>query len=241
LEVLQFREPVSAWTHGAWMLLGLPATLLLWRLSRGDRPKQLALLVFGISLMVCYAGSTLYHGVRLPVGQIALCETVDQIGIFVLIAGTYTPAAFTLLHGRWKWGSLALMWFVAVAGITLRSFFWGLPPWLYTGLYLAMGWAVVLAYFQLARVLSHRSMFPLVLGGVFYSAGALLNLARWPVLAPGVVGPHEILHLFVMAGTLTHVVFMVRRIALFDRRAADLTQTESDLLGTALEPSRAGG
>jgi hemolysin III len=195
----------------------LPGTLFLWRLSRGDRAKQIALLIFGLSLTVCYAGSTLYHGVRLPPAQIALCETVDQIGIFFLIAGSYTPLAFTLLQGRWKWGSLALVWFLAAVGIALRTLIWNIPPWLYTGLYLAMGWGVVVCYFELARVLSHRALLPAVLGGVFYSIGAVINLAKWPILWPSVVGPHELFHLFVMAGTLTHFAFMVRWIVPFDR------------------------
>lgn len=215
--LLDFREPVSAWTHGAGVLLGLPGTLLLWRLARGDRPKQLALLVFGLSLVFCYAGSTLYHGVRLSPAKIALCETVDQIGIYLLIAGTYTPLAFTLLRGRWKWGSLTLIWLLAVLGIGLRCVVWDSPRWLYTGLYLAMGWGVVACYFELARVLSHRAMFPAVLGGVFYSLGAVVNLVRWPVLLPHLVGPHEVLHVFVLAGTLTHFGFMVRRVVPFER------------------------
>jgi channel protein (hemolysin III family) len=63
---LHFREPVSSWTHFAGVLLALPATLLLWRAGRGDRLKQLSFLVFGLGLSTCYAGSTLYHGVRLP-------------------------------------------------------------------------------------------------------------------------------------------------------------------------------
>jgi hemolysin III len=215
--LLDFREPVNAWTHCAWMLLGLPGTAFLWRLGRGDRPKQLALLVFGLSLVCCYAGSTLYHGVRLSRAEIALCETVDQIGIYLLIAGSYTPPAFTLLQGRWKWGSLTLIWLLAAVGIGLRCLFWNLPPGVYTSVYLAMGWGVVLCYFELARVLSHRALFPAVLGGVFYSVGAAINLAKWPAPWPHVVGPHELLHVFVMAGTLTHFGFMVRRVVPFAR------------------------
>src|SRR4051812_43336873 len=99
-----FHEPVSAWTHGAWLLLSLPATLLLWRESRGDRPKQVSLLVYGLSLACCFAGSLLYHGVTLSEPLDRLFLTLDYIGIFLLIAGTYTPIAFTVLQGRWKWG-----------------------------------------------------------------------------------------------------------------------------------------
>src|SRR5437868_5254482 len=63
---LDFREPVSAWTHGAWLLLSVPATLLLWRAARGDRAKRGGFLVFGLGLAACYAGSTVFHAVRVP-------------------------------------------------------------------------------------------------------------------------------------------------------------------------------
>jgi hemolysin III len=142
---------------------------------------------------------------------------VDHIGIFFLIAGSYTPVAFTLLQGRWKWGSLALIWSLAAVGIALRSLIWDAPPWLYTALFLAMGWGVLVCYFELARVVSHRAMLPAVVGGLLYSVGAAINLAKWPALWPSVVGPHELFHVFVMAGTLTHFAFMVRWIVPFDR------------------------
>src|SRR5712692_2222920 len=99
---LILREPVSAWTHGAWAMAALPATLLLWRLCRGDRVKQPSLVIFGVSIVLCFGGSMLYHGVRLPAAQIEICRQVDHIGIYVLIAGTVTPAATVLLSGGWR-------------------------------------------------------------------------------------------------------------------------------------------
>ena len=84
------------------------------------------------------------------------------------------------------------------------------PAWM-TGLYLGMGWGVVACYAELAKVVSHRALIPLVAGGVFYSVGAILNVLHWPTLWPGVVGPHELFHLFVIAGSLAHyyLVFKV--------------------------------
>src|SRR5205085_7674312 len=126
--------PVNAWTHGAWMLLSIPATLVLWRQSRGDHPKQWSLLAYGLGLFCCFAGSTFYHGVRLPPRYVDMFETLDHVGIFLLIAGTYTPAAFTLLRGWWKWGSLTAAWLLAAVGIGLRLCASDLNPFLSTGL-----------------------------------------------------------------------------------------------------------
>jgi hypothetical protein len=77
-------------------------------------------------------------------------------------------------------------------------------------LYLAMGWGALFVYFELAKTFSHWTLLPLPLGGVFYSVGAVLNLARWPVLFPGVFAAHELFHFFVIAGSACHVFFMIK-------------------------------
>ena len=104
------REPVSAWSHCAGLLLALPGILLLWRRSGGDPAKRLSLLVYGLSLAFCYAASTLYHGLRLPADRLAAFDRLDRVGIFALIAGSYTPLAWGLMRGRWRWGTLATVW-----------------------------------------------------------------------------------------------------------------------------------
>src|SRR5437667_263006 len=100
---LTFREPFSAWSHCTWLLLSIPATGLLWRRSRGDLARRLSLLVFGVSLAACYAGSTLFHAVRLEPIWIDWFDALDHVGILILIAGSYTPVAWNLLQGRLKW------------------------------------------------------------------------------------------------------------------------------------------
>jgi hemolysin III len=223
---LDFREPVSAWTHGSGLLLSIPATALLCRRSQGDPARRLSLLVFGLSLVLCYAGSTLFHALRLGPGALYWFDVIDHIGIFILIAGSYTPAAWNLLHGRLKWGTLVSVWLAAGIGTGLLlicgifSIFWS------TVFYLAMGWGAIFCYVELARVHSHRIVFPLLLGGILYSLGAALNLAHWPVLWPGVLGPHELFHLFVMGGSTCHFLFMhdVVAVARPAGRAADAEQ-----------------
>lgn len=215
---LTFREPVNAWTHGLWAVCALPACLLLWRVCRGDRLKQFSLLLFGICFFLCFGGSTLYHGVRLPTAEIDLCRTVDHIGIYLLIAGTVTPAAVVLLRGRWRQATLLGAWCLAVLGIALQLAWPDAPPWLYTLIYVGMGWGVCLGYFEMARVLPPGGMRPIWMGGLLYTIGALINLADWPPLAPGVFGAHELWHVFGMAGSFCHFWFMVRWVAPFERR-----------------------
>ena len=146
MDWLMVREPFSAWSHAMWLLLSLPATVLLWRLGRGDRLKQFGLLVFGLSLSCCFAGSVLYHSVRLPQPQLEWFEMLDFIGVYLLIAGTVTPVALVVLRGRWRWGILATVWLMGASGIGLRLAGVPLSRFVSTGIYLGMGWAVILSY-----------------------------------------------------------------------------------------------
>ena len=113
MELLDFREPVSAWSHCAGLLLALPGTLLLWRRGGTGYGKRLSLLVYGLSLAFCYSASTLYHGVRLPAARIDAFARLDSIGIFALIAGSYTPLAWCLMRGRRRRWTLGIVWGVA--------------------------------------------------------------------------------------------------------------------------------
>src|SRR4051794_1054446 len=213
MDILHLREPLSALSHGLWSVLALPATVILWQRSRGSLAKQISLLVFGASLAFCYTGSTLFHGVRVSAEQIALYDRLDHIGIYVLIAGSYTPLAWNLLHGRWRWGVLTTAWLSAAAGTMLLMISGMQSLKLFTLLYLAMGWGAIPCYFQLAGALSHRTVLPLLLGGFLYSIGAILNLSHWPDLWSGMVRPHDIFPLWVMAGSFAHYWFMLRVVA----------------------------
>lgn len=208
MDFLDLREPVSAWTHGAGLLLSLPVTLvLLWR-SWDDPRKGASLLVFGLSLAACYGASALYHGARVAEDRLQIFRLMDHVGIFTLIAGTYTPIAWNLLRGRWRRATLTSAWLAAAVGASLHLSCGTLPPWLSTALYMVMGWGAVFCYAELARTWPHRLLRPILTGGVFYSVGAGINLLHWPNLWPGFLESHELFHLFVIAGSATHVWFM---------------------------------
>jgi hemolysin III len=219
MEWFAFRQPVSAWTHASWWILSIPTTLLLCRLARGNLLKQFGFLIFGLCLALCYGSSTLWHALRLPDTDMDLFATLDYAGIFALIAGTTTPILLVVLRGPWRVGSVAATWLIAACGITVSFFHAIMSNQVFTILYLGMGWGMCFSYFQLTRVLRHRQMALVLVGGLFYSVGAVLNWAHWPVLLTGWVGPHEVFHLFVMAGTVTHFLFMVKVLLPFRPRS----------------------
>jgi hemolysin III len=215
MEFLDFREPFSAWSHCVGLMLAVPGTLLLWQRSAGDRGKQLAMLAYGLSMILCYLASTLYHGVRLPTDRIVAFARLDGVGIFALIAGSYTPMAWCLMQGRWRRWTLSAVWAVATTATILIAAGRQFSPALSTCVYLGMGWGAVFCYAEIARVVSHRVLVPVVAGGLSFSMGAVLNLLHWPTLWPGTCGTHELFHLFVLAGSLAHYLFILKVVVSF--------------------------
>jgi hemolysin III len=210
------RQPVSAGTHLFWCLWAVYATGLLWRLCRGDRKRQLAVGCFGLSMVLLYAASGVYH--TIPAGLPRLIESfrrLDHSMIYVLIAGTYTPVYAVIFHGQQRVVLLSLVWSLAAAGIACK---WLLPfpPYaLGVALYIAMGWVGLISIVPLIRAIGLRGMGWALAGGVLYMIGGVCDALRWPVLYPGVVGSHEVLHVLDMGGTFIHVFFIVRYILPF--------------------------
>jgi len=224
--LFDLREPINAWSHGAGMLLALPVTWVLWKQcsefgaggsdepwcgsTRYHKVKGFCLLIFGVSLIVCYGISAAFHGVQRNGEAIHRLQRLDHVGIYLLIAGTYTPVAWALMRGSWWWGTLTTVWTFALLCAARVWCVGVMPMWVSTLVYLAMGWGALFCYFELAKTYSHGTLLPLPLGGVFYSVGAVLNLARWPVLFPGVFAAHELFHFFVIAGSACHIFFMIK-------------------------------
>jgi hemolysin III len=228
MHLLDLREPVNAWSHGAGMMLALPVTWVLWKRcaalgdshqseladwhgsTRYQKNKALGLLIFGVSLTLCYGVSAAFHAVRVKGELLSRLQRLDHVGIYLLIAGTYTPVAVALLRGAWSWGTLTTVWTVALVCAS-RVWYGGvLPIWISTVVYLTMGWGALLCYCELARGYSHKALVPLPVGGILYSVGALINLGRWPVFWRGYFGSHELFHFFVIAGSACHIFFMLK-------------------------------
>jgi hemolysin III len=210
-----FRNPVSAGTHLLWCILGVYITALLWRLSRGDRLRQLSTGAFGVSMVLLYGASGAYHAVPSRWMLLPYLQKLDHSAIYVLIAGTYTPVFAVLLRGRLRIVLLSLVWGLAGAGI-LAKWLLPWPPYeLTVAMYIAMGWLVLLPIVPLTRAVGVRAMLWALLGGILYTFGGVCDAAEWPILLPGIVGSHEVLHLADMGGTLIHVFFVVRYILPF--------------------------
>src|SRR5512144_2611743 len=141
----KLRDPVSGLTHlAAAILAALGLGVLLW-LGRASLSKELALLVYGASLVLMFSASSAYHLVKAGPGTTQLLRKLDHSAIYLLIAGTYTPICLHFFSGFWQWGMVTIIWSRALVGVIVKVFFIRAPRWLTAGVYLVMGWLSVMA------------------------------------------------------------------------------------------------
>lgn len=204
------RDPASGLSHLAGVALSVVGLVVLLRVAVGNHdPWQIvSFAIFGGSLILLYSASAIYHLLNVPARAGVVLRKLDHIMIFVLIAGTYTPVCLVALRGPAGYAMLAVIWSLAVAGVFFKVFYLNAPRWAYTGIYLLMGWICVFAIVPLARAVGVRRLLWLFAGGVFYSVGAVIYGLKKPNLVPGWLGFHEIFHIFIILGSLSHFYFV---------------------------------
>lgn len=210
----RLKDPVSGLTHlfGALLSVAGLVVLLYFAVTGGTVWHVVAFAIFGASLILLYSASAVYHLLPLSERGSLVLRKIDHMMIYILIAGTYTPICLIALRGTWGWSLFGAIWGLAAAGIVLNSFWLRSPRWLATLIYVFMGWLVVVATIPLIRAISWAGAGWLLAGGMFYSAGAVIYAVKRPNIAPG-FGFHEIFHLFVLAGSLSHFWLMVKYVA----------------------------
>ncbi len=209
---ITIREPGSALTHFIAMLLALCAAVpLLVRAAVHSGVKSLtAMTVFMISMVLLYAASTIYHSVNCSGRILRIFRKMDHMMIFILIAGTYTPVCLLTLPKPSGLMLLAAVWGIALVGIFIKGFWITCPKWFSSVLYIAMGLSCLSVLGQLFSLLPLHAFLWLLAGGLIYTAGGIIYALRLPLFDARhpMFGLHEIFHLFVMAGSLCHFVFM---------------------------------
>jgi hemolysin III len=209
----QAVDPFSCYSHLLGAALAVAGLVVLVTISRDDPWRVVGFSIYGASLIILYLASTVYHWLLVPIAQRKWLNRVDHVAIFLLIAGTYTPVCIVTLRGGWGWTMFGIVWTAAVAGTILKLGFRSLPRWVSASIYVAMGWAAVVAVVPLVRAFPPSALAWLLAGGLFYTAGAVVYATRRPNPYPRVFGFHEIFHMFVLAGSAAHFVFMLRWVA----------------------------
>lgn len=204
------KDPASGLSHLAGAVVSVIGLVALLRVAVGNHdPWQIvSFAIFGGSLILLYSASAIYHLLNVPARAGVVLRKLDHIMIFVLIAGTYTPVCLIALRGPAGYAMLAVIWALAVAGVFFKVYYLNAPRWAYTGIYLLMGWICVFAIVPLSRAVGVRRLMWLFAGGAFYSVGAVIYGLKKPNLIPGWLGFHEIFHIFIILGSLSHFYFV---------------------------------
>ena len=191
-----------------WVSLVVGALLI----AASDGPRrQLAAAVFAGSVAACFGASALYHRVTWAPRQRRWMWRVDHAGVYLLIAGTYTPVGLLVLNGTWQVAVLATVYIGAGAAIVLKFAWVDAPSWVAAVLGIALGWVAVVALPQLATKLGPAGFALLAAGGIAYTLGAIVYARRRPNPAPLTFGYHELFH----ALTLVAVACQYVAIAFF--------------------------
>ncbi len=200
-------EIANALTHGLGAVAALVGGSVMITLAAiyGDGWQLAAAIVYGITLLLLYLASTLYHAIPHPVAKARL-KVFDHCAIYLLIAGTYTPFTLIGLRGPWGWGLFAAIWSIALAGIVFKLFFTGRFKLLSTLMYIAMGWLVVVAIKPLMSSVDAWTLGWLLAGGLFYTLGTFFYHRE------SIPYSHAIWHLFVVMGSVCHYVAVMRQV-----------------------------
>lgn len=194
------EEVASLVTHGVGVVFSIVALVIMLVLSAGDALKVVSAAVFGTSLVLLYSSSTLYHFFTSPAWK-ARFQALDHACIYLLIAGSYTPIALITLKGAWGWSLFGAVWAMALGGVLMKTLWRGQRDhWISTALYLLMGWLIVFAFGPLLRAMPAAGIGWLVAGGLAYSLGVVFF--AWRRLPFN----HAIWHLFVLGGSICHVL-----------------------------------
>ena len=199
------KPKLRGWIHAATAPLTLAAGVVLIVLSP-NVPTRVGSSVFVTSALVLFTVSGIYHRGTWGPRAWRFLRRFDHANIFLLIAGSYTPFTLLLLHGTDRVVLLSVVWAGAVAGVLFRVFWNDAPRWLYTPIYIALGWAAVFYFGDFARNAGTAVLVLLVVGGALYTVGGVVYALRRPDPFPRWFGFHEVFHSLTVAAFVSHYV-----------------------------------
>jgi hemolysin III len=208
-----FREPVNGLTHLVAACLAVIGTFILLLIGHHDLTLSIALIVYGLSLVLMFSSSAVYHLKKATPEGLKKLRKLDHTSIYLLIAGTYTPICIYFFSGFWKWGMLSIIWAIAIAGILFKLVYLHAPRWLSTAIYLMMSWLALAGIREILRTMPAGALFWFFAGGFFYTFGAIIYAIKKPNFFHGKFGFHEIWHVFVILGAFSHYMVVAAFIA----------------------------
>lgn len=206
------HEPMSTLTHLAGVFASLVGLVILIYVTWNQPGKLLAVTVYGVSMMMLYGASTLFHGAKVSEETRMWLNRLDHMAIFLLIAGTYTPIVHSLAYGPMRGWLLGGVWAITLACMGYKLLSPRIHGFYNAIIYVVLSWGSaipLLLFFDVTELIPLSGWSWLLLGGLIYSAGFVTYYFQRPDPWPGVFGHHEVWHLFVLAGSLCHFLFIL--------------------------------
>ena len=196
-----FTHPLSSIIHFLGALFFTYQAYFLIRQGKGSSIRIISLAVFSSSCVFLLIISAVYHLLETSGIAHIVFQRLDHAAIFLVIAGTFTPIHCILFTGFLRWGFLIIVWILSISGLVIKTiYFTTIPEWLGLSFYLGLGWMGLLMGYKLWQRYGFSFIRPLVIGGICYTLGAIIEYQHKLIILPGILGPHEILHIFVLAG-----------------------------------------
>jgi hemolysin III len=209
----RIKEPFCGLSHLAGAALAVVGVAVLVALAWGKPWHIASFVIYGATLIALYTASGLYHSLHVPDERVEFWKRLDHAGIYLLIAGTYTPMCLVALRGSWGYTILGIEWGLATFGVIATLLLKRVPNVVRVTLYLLMGWLIVVAMPAVRAVLPDSAVLWLAAGGVIYTLGTVIYALDKPNLWPGRFSAHDLWHVFVLAGSACHYVLMAVFIA----------------------------
>lgn len=203
--VAALKPRLRGWLHAATFPLALIAGIVLIALAPDGGPRGAAT-VFTITAALLFGTSAVYHRGHWSAKVNGVLKRLDHSNIFLIIAGTYTPFAVTLLPWSQARTLLVIVWAGAIGGVLFRVLWVGAPRWLYVPIYVALGWVAVFYFGPFLRSGGVAVITLITVGGLLYTLGAVVYGTKWPNPSPRWFGFHEIFHAFTVAAFTAHYV-----------------------------------
>lgn len=205
-QVIEAIKPkLRGWLHLGMGPLALAAAIVLVALAPTSAGRWSGA-VFGLTAVLLFGTSAAYHRGTWSPRAAVLLKRLDHSNIFLIIAGSYTPFAVMLLEGTQRVTLLVLVWSGALLGVAFRVFWVGAPRWLYTPVYVVLGWVAVFYLPQFLSAGGPGVLTLIIVGGGLYTVGALVYGLKWPNPSPRWFGFHEVFHAFTIAAFTAHYI-----------------------------------
>lgn len=209
LPFLGFADPISSISHLMGAIAGLFGAFFLIHRGWGNGWRVFSLSLYSFCVIFLFSMSAVFHIIDISYTARMVMQRLDHAAIWTMIAGSFTPIHWILFRGPWRWLFLLVMWTLAITGLVLKTvFFYDIPEWLGLSFYLFLGWMGMLSFIKIYFIYGKENLKLLVIGGLAYTVGAVIENLRWPILIPNVLGPHEIFHVCVLMGAYAHWRFI---------------------------------